>query len=73
MAGADTRAVFIVIPVDGVMTAVLDAPVPAVILPPLNGAGLVGRFAGNPIGDILGLLTAFFGFSTACFGDRWRS
>jgi hypothetical protein len=39
MAGADTGAVFIVIPVDEVMTAVLDAPVPAVILQ-LQGAAL---------------------------------
>jgi hypothetical protein len=42
------------------MGVVLDAPVPAVILQHLGGAGLVGRFAGNPIGDILGMLAAFF-------------
>ena len=60
MACADTAAVFIVIPVDDVMTAILDAPVPAVILQHLGGAGLVGCFAGNPIGEILGLLAVFF-------------
>ncbi len=60
MPGADSAAVFIVIPVDNVMTTVLDAPVPAVILQHLGSVGLAGRFAGHPIGELLVLLAAFF-------------
>lgn len=66
MACADTAAVFIVIPVDDVMTAVLDVPVPAVILQHLGGAGLVGCFTGNPIGDLLPLLAAFLWIVIRC-------
>ena len=58
--GTDSAAVFIVIPVDDVMTAVLDAPFPAVILQHLGSVGLVGRFAGNPIGELLVLFADFF-------------
>jgi hypothetical protein len=60
MACTDTATVLMVIPVDDVMTAVLDAPGPAVILQHLGGAGEAWCFAGNPIGDILGWLAAFF-------------
>ncbi len=60
MPGADSAAVFIVIPVDTVMTTVLDAPVPAVILQHVGGVGLAGRFASHPIGELLVLLAAFF-------------
>ena len=60
MAFSDAAAVFIVIPVDDVMAAVLNAPVFTIVPKHLRGAGEVRRFTGNPIGDILALLAAFF-------------
>ena len=52
MSFADAAAIFIVIPVNDVMAAVLDAPVLTIVLKHLRGAGQRGRFAGNPIDDV---------------------
>ena len=48
---ADAAAVLIIVPVENVVATVLDDPVPAVNLEHASGAGLLGRAAGEAVGD----------------------
>ena len=60
MAFAYPTAVFVIIPIDNVMTTVFDAPMVAVGFKYALGIGFLGRAAGDAIGDFTGIFTAFF-------------
>ena len=60
MAGAYAATVFIIVPIDNVMTAVFDAPVAAVGGKNGFSVGLLRGSAGDAIGDFTGVLAAFF-------------
>ena len=60
MALAYPAAVFGIVPIDNVMTAVFDAPVAAVGGKHALRVGLLRGPAGNAIGDFTGVFTAFF-------------
>ena len=60
MALAYPTAVFGVVPIDNVMTAVFDAPVAAVGGKHAFRVGLFRGSAGNAIGDFTGVFTGFF-------------
>ena len=51
VAGADAAPVFIEVPVQDVVTAILDAPVAPVCFEDLLGVGLVWGAAGNAVGE----------------------
>ena len=53
-------AVFVIVPIDNVMTAVFDAPVAAVGGKHALRIGLFSSSAGNAIGDFTGVFTGFF-------------
>ena len=57
--GSYPAAVFVKVPVDDVMAAILDAPVASVGFEHLLGVGLVGGSAGDAVGELDG---AFAGF-----------
>jgi hypothetical protein len=50
MARADATAVFVIVPVEDVMTAVLDAPVAAIGGKQASGVGLRRALTGDAIG-----------------------
>ena len=60
MALAYPAAVFVIVPIDNVMTAVFDAPVATVGDKHAFRIGLLGSSAGNAIGDVTGVFTVFF-------------
>jgi len=60
MANAYAAAVFIIVPIDNVMTAVFDAPVAAVGGKNALSVGLLRGSAGDAIGDFTGVFTTFF-------------
>ena len=60
MAGLYPAAVFVIVPIDNVMTAVFDAPVAAVGGKHTLRVGLLSSSTGNAIGDFTGVLTGFF-------------
>jgi len=60
MALAYPAAVFVVVPIDNVMTAVFDAPVATVGGKHPLRVGLCRSSAGNAIGDVTGVFTSFF-------------
>ena len=60
MAGLYPAAVFVIVPIDNVMTAVFDAPVAAIGGKHALRVGLLRRPAGNAIGDVTGAFTCFF-------------
>jgi len=60
IAGADAAAIFIEIPVQDVVAAVLDAPVAAVYGEELLGVCFVGLSAGDAVGDVVGALSGLF-------------
>jgi hypothetical protein len=60
MAFSYTAAVFVIVPIDNIMTAVFDAPVATVDGKHTLRVSLFGRAAGNAIGDFAGVLTGFF-------------
>ena len=60
MALADAAAVFVIVPIDNVMTAVFDAPVAAVGGKHALRVGLLRGLTGNTIGDFTGVFTGFF-------------
>ncbi len=60
MALAYPAAVFVVVPIDNVMTAVFDAPVATVGGKNALRVGLLRSSAGNAIGDFTGVFTGFF-------------
>lgn len=51
MAGAYTTAIFIIVPIENVVAAVLDGPVLAVNLENTLRVGLIGGFTGDTVGD----------------------
>ena len=53
MAGADTAAVFVVIPIEEVVAAILDTPVPAIDVEQPLRVGLIGWPAGNAVSDVV--------------------
>jgi len=59
MASTYAAAVFIIVPIDNVMTAVFDAPVAAVGGKNALSVGLLRGSAGDAIGDFTGVFTAF--------------
>ena len=62
---AYTASVFVIVPIDNVMTAVFDAPVATVGGEHALGVSLLGGAAGDAVGDFTGVLAVFFigGFS----------
>jgi hypothetical protein len=56
---AYAAAVFIIVPIDNVMTAVFNAPVAAVGGKHALRVGLLRSTAGDAIGDFTGVFTAF--------------
>jgi len=57
---AYAAAVFVIVPIDNVMTAVLDAPVTAIGFKHTLRVGLLRSSTGDAIGDFTGVFTAFF-------------
>ncbi len=66
MAGADAATILIIVPIQDVVAAVLDGPVPTVDLQDTSGIGLCLGSAGDAVGDFMG---AFPGL----LFDRFRS
>jgi hypothetical protein len=60
MALAYAAAVFVIVPIDNVMTAVFDAPVAAIGGKHALRVSLFRGPAGNAIGDFTGVFTGFF-------------
>ena len=60
MAGSYSAAVFVIVPIDNVMTAVFDAPMATVGGKHALRVGLLSSSAGNAIGNITGVFTGFF-------------
>jgi len=60
MAFAYPAAVFVIVPIDNIMTAVFDAPMAAVGGKHVLRAGLLGSSAGNAIGDFTRASSGFF-------------
>ena len=60
MAGSYPAAVFVIVPIDNVMTAIFDAPVAAVGSKHALRVGLLSSSTGNAIGDFTGVFTGFF-------------
>ena len=60
MAGTYPAAVFVIVPIDNVMTAVFDAPVAAVGGKHALRVSLLRGPAGNAVGDFTGVFTGFF-------------
>ena len=60
MASSYPAAVFVIVPIDNVMTAVFDAPVAAVGGKHALRVGLLSSSTGNAIGDFTGGFTGFF-------------
>ncbi|MEE4603706.1 MAG: hypothetical protein V2J65_20660 [Desulfobacteraceae bacterium] len=60
MTGAYSAAVFVIVPIDNVMTAVFDTPVAAVCGKHALRVSLFRGPAGNAIGDFTGVFTGFF-------------
>ena len=61
MAGADTAAVFVVVPIEDVVAAIFDTPVSAVELEEALRVGLLGRSAGDAVSDFVAGFAAFLG------------
>ena len=55
----DSTAIFIVIPVKDVVTAVFNTPVLAIVSQDLFGCGQLRRLAGNSLGYHLGFFASF--------------
>jgi len=60
MSSAYPAAVFVIVPVDNVMAAVFDAPMAAVGGKNALSVRLLRGSAGDAVGDITGVFTAFF-------------
>src|SRR5437879_13139445 len=58
--GADATAVFIIVPVDDVVTTVLNRPVSAVDFENLMRAGLLGGLAGYAVGYVRSAFSSLF-------------
>ena len=59
MASAYAAAVFVIVPIDNVMTAVFDAPVAAVGGKHAFRVGLLRGLTGNAVGDFTGVFPGF--------------
>jgi len=60
MALAYSAAVFVIVPIDNVMTAVFDAPVATIGGQHALCVSLLSSSTGNAIGDVTGVFTGFF-------------
>jgi len=60
MAGSYPAAIFVIVPINNVMTAVFNAPVATVGGQHALRVGLFRSSAGNAIGDFTGVLIGFF-------------
>ena len=60
MTGAYPAAVFVIVPIDNVMTAIFDAPVAAIGIKHALRVSLLRGPAGNAIGEFAGVFTGFF-------------
>ena len=60
MTGSYAAAVFVIVPIDNVMTAIFDGPVTTVGGKHAFRVGLFSGSAGNAIGDVTGVVTGFF-------------
>ena len=60
MAGSYPAAVFVIVPIDNVMTAIFDAPVAAVGGQHPLRVSLFRGPTGNAVGDFTGVFTGFF-------------
>ena len=64
IAGANAATVFVEVPIDDVVAAILDAPVAAIDAQNCFGVGLLGGSAGDAIGQVVGVFSALlvYGF-----------
>jgi hypothetical protein len=69
MTGAYPAAVFVIVPIDNVMTAIFDAPVAAIGIKHAFGVSLLRGPAGNAIGEFAGVFTGFF-ISEVALNDK---
>lgn len=69
VAGAYAAAVFVIVPIDNVMTAVFDAPVAAVDGKQALRVGLLRCSTGDAVGDFTGALAVLFFYGLA-FDDK---
>ena len=60
VAGTDTAAVLVIVPIEDIMAAVFDTPVTAIGVEDVLGIGLIRGAAGDPISDLLGKSAIFF-------------
>lgn len=60
MTGTYPAAVFVIVPIDNVMTAIFDAPVAAIGIKHALRVSLLRGPAGNTIGEFAGVFTGFF-------------
>lgn len=60
VAGADTAAVRVIVPVHDVVAAIFDNPMAAVGVKDTAGIGLFLRWAGDAVGDFIGAFAALF-------------
>lgn len=76
MAGSYPAAVFVIVPIDNVMTAVFDAPMAAVGGKHALRVGLFSSSAGNAIGDVTGVICGFFigglALDDKSLSDMWK-
>ncbi|MDD5633075.1 MAG: hypothetical protein PHI13_13765 [Methylococcales bacterium] len=59
MAGTDTAAVFVVVPIDHIVAAVFNAPLLAVRLEDFCGIGLFRLATGHSVNDFVSVFTGF--------------
>ena len=60
VAGAYAATIFIVVPIDDIVTAILNTPVTAVGVKKALGVGLFRGSAGDAVGDFTGLFSGLF-------------
>jgi len=57
--GTDAATIFVKVPIENVVAAVFDGPVAAVDIEEALGIGLLGRAAGDAVGEIAGRVASF--------------
>ena len=60
MAGAYAATVFVVVPIEDVVAAIFDRPMPPIHLKDTLGIGLFGGSAGDAVGDFMGVFPGLF-------------
>ena len=59
MTGADAAAVLVIVPIDDIVAAIFDCPMPPVSLEDPSRIGLLLGSAGDAVGEFMGLFPAF--------------